>query len=288
MWPEATISKHHRSVMTLLSKDSALTTEQIRFFGQNGYIIAEIGLDEETIDAAIRDMDIAIESERNGRPIWPGIRIQDGWKSSDAVKSIALNPLALSYLAQLYGRKALAFQTLNFPVGTQQKAHSDTIHFNSKPSGFMAGVWVALEDVNLDNGALVYYPGSHKWPEYNMQDVGNGIGYENYKHYEAFIQERIDESGIKPFYAELKKGQVLIWHANLVHGGSKPQRENRTRYSQVTHYYFKGCKYYTPMNSTPDKLDWRHPKWISNHDSLPDKLKSFAKNKLKKISRRFS
>ena len=104
-------------------------------------------------------------------------RIMDAWKISDNVKTIALNPKSSGILRELYGRKPLPFQTLNFPFGTQQAAHSDTIHFNSKPPGYMAGVWVALEDMDMDNGPLVYYPGSQKLPEVTMQDVGVEADY---------------------------------------------------------------------------------------------------------------
>jgi hypothetical protein len=46
-----------------------------------------------------------------------------------------------------------------------------------------------------------------------------------------------------------RKGQALIWCANLLHGGS-PQTDTRlTRWSQVTHYYFDDCIYYTPALS---------------------------------------
>lgn len=267
--------------------NTRLSAEQVQFFNQNGYLIIDIGLKTTEIDSAVGEMLPQYESVADGRPFWPGIRIQDGWKDSAAVKNIALNTYALDCLEQLFGRKALPFQTLNFPVGTQQKAHSDTIHFNSKPSGFMAGVWVALEDVNMDNGALVYYPGSHQWPEYNMQDVGKGIGYENYKHYEAFIQEKLSESGIEPFYAELKKGQALIWHANLIHGGTKPEKTGLTRHSQVTHYYFEGCRYFTPMNSSNEEIHWRNPQWISHNPNIATQARTFFKRKVSKIKQQF-
>ena len=48
-----------------------------------------------------------------------------------------------------------------------------------------------------------------------------------------------------------RKGQALIWLANLLHGGSKHLDTNLTRWSQVTHYYFEDCAYYTPMESDP-------------------------------------
>ena len=71
-------------------------------------------------------------------------------------------------------REPLPFQTLNFPVGTSQYPHSDSIHFHTIPAGFMVGVWVALENIDAENGPLVYYPGSHKLPYFSMQDLGLG------------------------------------------------------------------------------------------------------------------
>lgn len=52
-----------------------------------------------------------------------------------------------------------------------------------------------------------------------------------------------------PFHA--RKGQALIWAANLLHGGERHLDPDRTRWSQVTHYYFEDCLYYTPLNSDP-------------------------------------
>ena len=53
-------------------------------------------------------------------------------------------------LFSLYGREPFPFQTLNFPYGSRQHYHSDAVHFNSLPKGFMCGVWVALEDIHED------------------------------------------------------------------------------------------------------------------------------------------
>ena len=61
--------------------------------------------------------------------------------------------------------------------------------------------------------------------------------------------EAHDLKGRRQFHA--KKGQALIWAANLLHGGAAQTNLKRTRYSQVTHYYFDNCCYYTPMSSVP-------------------------------------
>jgi hypothetical protein len=52
---------------------------------------------------------------------------------------------------------------------------------------------------------------------------------------------------MEQFFA--RKGQALIWCANLLHGGSPQTDPTRTRWSQVTHYFFDDCVYYTPAFS---------------------------------------
>ncbi|MGE3143702.1 MAG: phytanoyl-CoA dioxygenase family protein, partial [Hyphomonadaceae bacterium] len=99
------------------------------------------------------------------------LRVQDAWTKSAAVREIAVNATVLRLLEFLYGRRAFPFQTLNFPVGTQQHFHSDSVHFSSTPERFMCGVWVALEDVGEENGPLIYYPGSHALPIYTTEHV---------------------------------------------------------------------------------------------------------------------
>ena len=101
-----------------------------------------------------------------------GLRVQDAWQQVEAVKQLALQPLVLEILECVYGRQPFAFQTLNFPVGTQQHLHSDAVHFHSEPAGFMCGVWVALEDIHDAAGPLEYVPGSQRLPYLQAHDVG--------------------------------------------------------------------------------------------------------------------
>ena len=126
----------------------------------------------------------------------------------------------------------------------------------------MAGIWVALEDIDKDNGPLIYYPGSHKLAERTMQDFGLKPTVTNYPDYEKAIQRLLEEEILEPHYATIKKGEALIWHANLLHGGAPHLDLNRSRHSQVTHYFFAGCKYYTPMLSKEAKTASRRPEWI--------------------------
>lgn len=238
-----------------------LSEEQIAAFHERGYLIADFGLEESLLDSIRSKLQPLYPEDYQQNPTLPA-RIQDAWKRVDEVRQLARDPNIACALQQLLEREALPFQTLNFPIGTRQYTHSDTVHFNSIPSNFMVGVWVALEDIDEDNGPLLYYPGSHKLHEYSMHDFGLEPGYHNYHKYEECIQQLVERERLQPEYGIIKKGEALIWHANLLHGGAPQKDLTRSRHSQVTHYYFADCKYYTPMNSTADELYFRDPFWI--------------------------
>lgn len=192
-------------------------------------------------------------------------RIQDAWSYDEDVREIASNQIVCDLLTKLYGRQSFPFQTLNFPVGTQQATHSDSVHFSSLPERFMCGVWVAMEDVTPDAGPLYYYPGSHRWPVLtngliNRRGFGSDLKSAQ-DPYENVWQAMIAAYGSKSEVFLPRKGQALIWCANLLHGGSYQQDVTKTRWSQVTHYYFDNCVYYTPAFSdeTIGQLHLRKP-----------------------------
>lgn len=248
-WVESPFFQQILATKKLSAADAALAKE----YNEQGYVVIKNVFSEELIDQIIQDMqekgfnsDYPIETFRND------IRIQDLWEKSEPVKQMAAHPEIIKTLEMLYDREVIPFQTLNFKVGSQQKAHSDTMHFSSLPARYMCGVWVALEDITEDNGPLFYYPGSHRTPEYNFSHFKNTVEdttYDNYPEYETFMEELMEASPFQKVKFLAKKGDALIWSSNIIHGGSAVNDPNSTRFSQVTHYYFKDCVYYTPMLS---------------------------------------
>jgi len=203
-------------------------------------------------------------------------RIQDAWKTNDDVRAIAANEAVIALLSKLYGRAAFPFQTLNFPVGTQQDGHSDSVHFSSLPERFMCGVWLAMEDVGPAAGPLFYYPGSHRWPIMTNSLIGrrgHGSALQSAQDpygagWRALCEVHASQQDV--FLA--RKGQALIWCANLLHGGSHQTDPRLTRWSQVTHYYFDDCIYYTPAFSDEalGQLDVRTITAISDGEPRPN------------------
>lgn len=197
-------------------------------------------------------------------------RVQDAWKFDRDVHAIAANEKVIGLLSKLYGRTAFPFQTLNFPVGTQQDAHSDSVHFSSLPERFMCGVWLAMEDIGPDAGPLFYHSASHRWPIMTNSLIGRrgegGKLQSAQDPYGPAWRALCDAHGTQEEIFLARKGQALIWCANLLHGGT-PQNDPRlTRWSQVTHYYFDDCIYYTPAYSDEalGKLCLRKPSAIND------------------------
>jgi hypothetical protein len=198
--------------------------------------------------------EFAIKDGDSGTAKRPRVgRFQDAWRYDEDVRAIAANEAVIDLLSKLWGRRAFPFQTLNFPVGTEQHVHTDSVHFSSIPERFMCGVWVAMEDIDAGAGPLCYYPGSHKWPILDNTMIGRR-GWRSeldsaqtpfHDAWDAMIAEY--QLPLETFLA--RKGQALIWCANLLHGGSPQTDPTRTRWSQVTHYFFEECIYYAPAFS---------------------------------------
>lgn len=211
-----------------------------REFSQRGYVIIDPQISDTLIQDIIDQVEYPPDADRS----------QDA--KVPAVIELAGNGIVIDALRALYGREPFPFQTLNFPTGTEQLTHSDTIHFDSAPQGFMAGVWVALEDIDENNGPIHYYPGSHRFSHLTLADLGAVPDRADYDAvykavYEPGVRQLVQDRNLTPEVAHMKKGQAFIWAANLLHGGTPILDRARSRHSQVTHYYFEDCEWFTPL-----------------------------------------
>lgn len=185
-----------------------------------------------------------------------GNKIMFALHHSKLIKSLGTDPLLTDILSFLLGKQVHLFQSINFIKGSEQRAHSDSIHMSTHPQGFLIAIWVALEDIKEEQGALFYYPGSHKLPYLSNEDYDYGgnsfmLGRNANKRYEDKIEEIIVNSNLQKKVFEAKKGDVLIWHANLIHGGSALTKKDSTRKSMVFHYYTEDVICYHEITQRP-------------------------------------
>jgi len=229
--------------------------EAVTRFRRDGYIVTDFTVAGDVIERVTGDLKPHWYGE-SGNLI--GNRVHNAWRFSEAAREIAGDGRILALLEQLYGRAPVPFQTLHFAVGSRQRAHVDGMHFNTIPAGFLCGAWLALEDVDERNGPIEYYVDSHWLPHYELLDACSEAVVEPFpsmddyrQHYEDFLERIIRGRGLERREIHMKAGQVLIWSGSLCHGGAPILDQTRTRFSQVTHYFFRGCTYYTPRLSHP-------------------------------------
>ena len=233
--------------------------QMIEAWHERGYVSVDLGLDDDWI-GTVRDDVLNAPAEFRSQKEYEqdeNPRIFQAWKYSEVVRKLAVHPTVLRTIKELTGKDAKPFQTLNFRMGSQQPLHQDAIHFDCDPPGHMVGCWVALEDITADCGPLIVCPGSHKEPRWDFGDLGwatpvRGEEQPAYRAYEGFLAKLARRYGAE--YGTIPKGHALIWHGNLIHGGSKIQRPGATRWSQATHYVLDGyTRFYCPMFGT-DKV----------------------------------
>jgi ectoine hydroxylase-related dioxygenase (phytanoyl-CoA dioxygenase family) len=266
-----------------LLSNSNLTAEQREQaiqFHEKGYVVLDLELTDDFLKHVIDEMYAAVTrntvtKQAEFYTYSDSPRIFEEWRNSDAIRELCLNKKLIDMLEFLYAKEALPFSTINFIKGSNQPLHSDAIHFHTIPQLWMSGVWVALEDTTLENGTLNIVPGSHRWPVFDYDslklphpDTMKDGEKENYRIYEEFIRKLVDANHAQIVPVPLRKGQALIWAANLLHGGMQIVDENSTRLTQAIHYFYKDCtKYYHPMFSKPYEGKYAD-KWCNEQTNI--------------------
>lgn len=171
-------------------------------------------------------------------------RIHGAHQKLPSARAVWLYPPVLEFLENYFKDTPCACQTLTYVNGSEQNAHQDSIHLTPYPNGFMCGVWVALEDVQDNSGELFVYPGSHRSGSLRASPLGlHKVVNDDYSHYGTFdqaIRDLIEAEGYERVIYRPKAGQILVWHENLIHGGSPRVDQDKTRLSVVSHYFAKG------------------------------------------------
>lgn len=240
--------------LKISSKLKSQDIESLNDFDSTGYAILEGFLSDSEIDeinseisSMISDGRLKLENVNKYMfAINKSKKIRGQWDSEEF----------LELVSQLMKGNSTLFQSINFQHGSEQDSHSDSIHMTTFPLGGLLGVWIALEDIEDDNGPLHYYPGSHKLPYYLNKDYGNEgsrflLGGKGYGAYEKMIQEKLEGTDFQKKIFKAKKGDVLFWHANLIHGGEPHSNKSKTRKSMVLHYYDENCICYHEVTQRP-------------------------------------
>ncbi len=226
----------------------------LRKWHQDGYLVFEGLFDAEIAEGINADVQ-AIYDEYGHLPLHElREHFKNAYHRSEWTCRALVLPQVLERLDLLLGARMIPHQTLNLPVSSQQKAHSDQILMTTQPIGFMAAAWFALEDIDSECGPLLVYPGSHRLSYVSAEEVGipreatpPEVDRIYDERYYDMIETRIRESGVEPWAFVPKQGDVLVWHSNLLHAAALIEREGATRRSLIAHYFADHTQHYSDM-----------------------------------------
>ncbi len=232
--------------------------KQMINWSDNGFMLMQTFFDNDVVSSINNEIDI-ITAKHLIMPTHDN-KLPFANRISSVIKNVTYTPQLINILNFILGKEVVPFQTLNFLKGSNQRAHSDSIHMTTYPLGYLIAVWIALEDTNENNGPLFYYPQSHQLPyllnnDFNETSTSLKLGRNDYVDYEDVVEEIIQKKHLEKKVFLAKKGDVFIWHANLIHGGSPIIDHSLTRKSMVIHYYAKDVIKYHEISERPSLME---------------------------------
>jgi phytanoyl-CoA hydroxylase len=214
----------------------------------NGYTVIRNGFTHILADKVINDFSEWCENDKSFE-VNKHNRVTNFHVYSNNTLELVTNQYANSIINSFLGNEQVVYSSLFFRESTEQHLHRDTPHFYTNPINKYCGVWYALEDIKQEAGPLRYYKKSILVDDPDNHKIYNELFDENKTYsennlnsllrYNQIIEdeceklnlELVDESNYEPIF----KGDIIIWHPKLLHGGSRVIDRSLTRYSLVTH-----------------------------------------------------
>jgi non-haem Fe2+, alpha-ketoglutarate-dependent halogenase len=201
-----------------------LTPDQIRQYNERGYVFpldvfspAEIATHRAYFDKLM---------EKATAAGWNSYSI-NGWQAKcTGIYDLVNEPRVLDYVEDLLGENLICWATHYFckmPGDTKRVAyHQDASYWPLSPSKTVT-VWLAIDDVDLANGAMQFVAGSHR---------DGQIAFEWSKPEEENVLSQSvhdpEEHGAEEVAIEMTAGQISL-HSDLLLHGSEPNASDRRR-----------------------------------------------------------
>jgi phytanoyl-CoA hydroxylase len=169
------------------------------------------------------------------------MRIVDIYAARTMALKVLFAPRIVRFLKLIFAGDPLLFQSLTFECGSEQGIHQDSAYVVVDSPMELVASWAALEDVQPGSGELKYYEGSHRLPEYFFSGEhkhwsADRDGPAHHVEWARLLHENSQRLDFPLRTFLPKKGDALIWSADLAHGGAPVVDRSLTRRSQVGHY----------------------------------------------------
>ena len=237
-----------------------LTQEQIDLYDKDGYIKVEAVFTTEEVAALRRVTDEFVEKSREvaehndifdlepgHSPTNPRVRrIKNPCLYHTVYDQTLRHPNILGIVAQLIG-SGIRYNghklNMKYPeFGSPVEWHQDWAFYPHTNDDLLA-VGVVIDDMTVENGALMVLPGSHKGPTLDHHQNGAFVG--------AVTEPGFTPEGAVPI--EIKAGGITIHHVRALHGSApntseKPRRLLLFQYCAVDAWPLKGIPDWDTFN----------------------------------------
>lgn len=174
-------------------------------------------------------------------------------RGDPAFADLVAYPEILDMVAQLIGQDIILWSTHLFckqaNIGREAPWHQDGHYWPIRPLATCTA-WVALDETNVDNGALRYIPGSHKMGTFlHRTDMDPRLTL-----HQVVDDPKFDSSQEK--YVEMQAGQLSLHDVHIMHG-SAANTSGRRRAGLAIRYMPASSVLRRDLDMTKNsRLDW--------------------------------
>ncbi|MBT3343812.1 MAG: phytanoyl-CoA dioxygenase family protein [Gemmatimonadetes bacterium] len=201
-----------------------LTGAQVRQYNERGYIFPLDVYNATEVDANRAYFDELMKMAAAAG--WDAYSI-NGWQAQCAgMYDMIVEPRILDYLEDLLGTNLVCWGAHFFckmPGDVRQVSwHQDASYWPLSPSKTVT-VWLAIDDADVENGAMTVIPGSHVHGQIDFDDSTD-------QEHNVLNQTVNDATayGDEPVALAMRAGQISL-HTDLLLHGSEPNRSDRRR-----------------------------------------------------------
>jgi non-heme Fe2+,alpha-ketoglutarate-dependent halogenase len=198
-----------------------LSAEEVQFYQKNGYI-SPINILSEKEAISFHEELQSIES-KYGSDL-TGLGRNNTHQVIPFIDQLAHHPKILDVVQSIIGQNILVAGTTLFIKEPEQAGfiswHQDAKYNGLKPYNWVTA-WLALTEVNVENGCMYMWPGSHIDGERDHEDT---YGKDNLLTRGQTVANVPDNETVA---IELKPGQLSLHHPWIVHGSGQNTSQKR-------------------------------------------------------------
>lgn len=225
-----------------------LKQQDLKFYADNGYVVIEKFLTEDTCNTLIQEAGRVAEGHyanflnlhAKSRLFLDLLTNPDILKCADSIQKARMVPIGSIFFFCKPGN----------PLENGSHLHQDNYAVKA-PYGSYFVCGVALDDADETNGSLIVSPGTHK-----LGDLPNVPS----KNFEFDEEGRVAAAypignpvelpaGYKTVQLKYSKGSLIFLHAHTVHGAPKNPSSTKWRHTAYLHYIKDGDPFWPGWNA---------------------------------------